>query len=227
MSFSFITTFFYSQLFVTPPYPTHDFSGQTIIVTGSNTGLGFEAARHFVRLNCAKLIIAVRTTSKGEQAKEDILKSTGRTSDCIEVWPLDLTKSESVKAFATRAKSLDRLDVLLENAGIQFIDYVDNEGFEATIKVNVISTFLLALLMLPKLKESAQKHNTTPHLAIVSSEVMRMADLEAMKGDIYAKLNDKAEWPKVVQQRYVQSLKCNVLTFQIPNFKTPRSALCP
>ena len=201
MSLSFLTTFLYSQLFVTPPYPTHDFSGKTIIVTGSNTGLGFEAARHFVRLDCAKLIIAVRTISKGEQAKEDILKSTGRTSDCIEVWPLDLTNSESVKAFATKTKTLDRVDVLLENAGIHFIDYVENEGFEATIKVNVISTFLLALLMIPKLRETAKKYNTTPHLAIVSSEVMRIAVLEAMNGDIYAKLNNEAEWPKTVQQR--------------------------
>ena len=41
----FITTFLYEQLFVKPPYPTKSFAGQTIIVTGSNVGLGFEAAR--------------------------------------------------------------------------------------------------------------------------------------------------------------------------------------
>lgn len=66
-----LKTFFHSQLFRTPPYPTNSFENQVIIVTGSNVGLGFEAARHFYRLNCAKLILAVRTISKGETAKED------------------------------------------------------------------------------------------------------------------------------------------------------------
>src|SRR2546423_3811974 len=110
-----VTQFLWSQLFFTPPYPAADFSGQTVIVTGSNTGLGLEAGRHFARLNCAKLILAVRTKSKGEEAKESILASTKRTSDCIEVWDLDLLSTASVKAFATRAQQLDRLDVLVEN----------------------------------------------------------------------------------------------------------------
>lgn len=71
----FLSQFFYSQFFVTPPYPAYDFTGQTVIVTSSNTGLGLEAARHFARLNCAKLILAVRTKSKGEEAKESISHS--------------------------------------------------------------------------------------------------------------------------------------------------------
>jgi NAD(P)-dependent dehydrogenase (short-subunit alcohol dehydrogenase family) len=114
----FLSQFLYSQFFVTPPYPAYDFTGQTVIVTSSNTGLGLEAARHFARLNCAKLILAVRTKSKGEEAKESILASTKRTSDCIEVWDLDLSSTASVKAFAARAQKLDRLDVLVENAGL-------------------------------------------------------------------------------------------------------------
>ena len=101
----FLSQFLYSQFFVTPPYPAYDFTGQTVIVTGSNTGLGLEAARHFARLNCAKLILAVRTKSKGEEAKESILASTKRTSDCIEVWDLDLSSTASVKAFGAAGSS--------------------------------------------------------------------------------------------------------------------------
>src|SRR5271154_1508588 len=127
----FVTQLLYSQFLFTPPYPTHDFSGQTVIVTGSNVGLGFEAARHFARLNCAKLILAVRNTSKGEAAKESILTTTKRTDDCIEVWPLDLLSHESVKAFAKRAQSLERIDVLLENAGIAGLPKFSlHDGFE-------------------------------------------------------------------------------------------------
>ena len=50
------------------PYPTESFEGQTIIVTGANTGLGLEAARHFTRLNAAKVILGCRSVSKGEEA---------------------------------------------------------------------------------------------------------------------------------------------------------------
>lgn len=68
-----LRTFFYSQLFVTPSYPESSFADQTVIVTGSNTGLGLEAARHFYRLNCSRLILAVRTVTKGQTAKEEII----------------------------------------------------------------------------------------------------------------------------------------------------------
>jgi NAD(P)-dependent dehydrogenase (short-subunit alcohol dehydrogenase family) len=65
----FLSQWLYSQLVVAPPYPTHDFTGQTVIVTGSNTGLGLEGAPHFAPLNCAKLVLAVRTLSKGRQSQ--------------------------------------------------------------------------------------------------------------------------------------------------------------
>lgn len=198
----FITTLLHSQLFVTPPYPTYDASGQTVIITGSNTGLGFEAARHFARLNCAKLILAVRTISKGEKARESILETTKRTSNCIEVWPLDLTKSESVKIFARRLETLDRVDVLIENAGITVPTFALEEGHESTIKVNVISTFLLALLALPKMRDTASKYQTTPHLGIVSSELHRLAPAGEVKdSDVYATLNDKEKSSKAFSSR--------------------------
>ena len=110
--------FIYSQLFVTPVHPTTSCAGQTIIVTGSNVGLGKKAARHFARLSVSKLILAVRNTKAGEEAKHDIESTTRCNPDVIEVWPLDLSSYESVKSFADRASKLPRLDVLLENAGI-------------------------------------------------------------------------------------------------------------
>jgi len=195
IAMGFVTQTLYSQLFFTPPYPTHDLTGQTVIVTGSNVGLGLEAARHFARLNCAKLILAVRTISKGEKAKESILSSTKRTSDCIEVWPLDLSSSASVKAFARRAGELERVDVIVENAGLSVAGHEIMEGNEASLQVNVINTFLLALLMLPTMRETAKKFGTTPHLEIVSSEAHFMAGFpEKNEDDIYAKLNDEKEF---------------------------------
>lgn len=65
---------------------------------------------------------------------------------------------------------LDRLDVMLENAGLAVPKYEEFEGMESTVTVNVMSTFLMALLVLPKLRESAAKFNITPRLTIVASD---------------------------------------------------------
>ena len=160
-----MTSFLKSQL-IPLPYPSSSFTGKTIIVTGANVGLGLEAARHFAR-TANKVIIACRSVEKGEVARRDIEESTKRL--VIEVWQVDLSSYESVKQFCTRAGKLDRLDVLLENAGVATPKYQEIEGMESTITINVISTFLMALLLLPKLRADSVKFNTVPHLTIVAS----------------------------------------------------------
>lgn len=184
-------SFFHSQLFVTPSYPTTSFAGQTVVVTGSNTGLGLEAVRHIVRLGAEKVIIAIRNASKGEAAKKSIEDSTQR-SGVVEVWPLDLSSYESVKQFAKQAQTLPRLDVLLENAGVQQKNFTTTEQDETTITTNVTSTFLLALLMLPKLRETAQRFNTLPKLTIVASDVHFLAKFKERKAKkIFDALNNE------------------------------------
>lgn len=176
MAFLYIPAFLYSQFLVIPPYPTYDFTGQTVIITGANAGLGYDAALHITRLNAKKVILAVRTLSKGEAAKRAIEESTGRKG-VVDVWSLDLSSFASVKSFAERASSLERLDVLLENAGGVSDSFEIVEGHERTITTNVISTFMLALMMLPKLRETASKFSVTPRLTIVSSEVHYFTNL--------------------------------------------------
>ena len=191
---SFFFNFLYTQWFKKPRYPDGSFEGKTVIVTGANVGLGFEAARHFVRLGAEKVVLAVRSVDKGEKAKADIETSTKR-SGVVEVWELDLTSYRSVKEFAARAATLERLDVLLENAGIATQNFKLAEENETTITTNVVSTFLLGLLLLPKLKETATVHNTRPHLTIVSSGVHLVAKFEERNNpSIFDALND----PKTV-----------------------------
>jgi retinol dehydrogenase 12 len=166
--------FLYSQWFVRLPYPKKSFEGQVCIVTGSNTGLGLEAAKHLTRLGASKVILAVRNLDKGAAAKTSIEESTKRTG-VVEVWQLNLSSYESVKEFAAKAQKLPRIDVLLENAGISTLNWAMAEDHEETITCNVISTFLLGLLLLPKMKETAAKFNVQPHLSIVSSEMHMLA----------------------------------------------------
>lgn len=143
--------------------------GRTYIVTGANSGLGLEAARHLVNAGAAKVVLAVRNTVAGRKAVEDIEKSTGK-SGVAEVWLLDLASFGSVKAFSQKATTeLDRIDAVIENAGVAISERVLAEGHNMTVTVNVLSTLLLGLLLLPKLKNVAQRYGILPHLVFVSS----------------------------------------------------------
>ncbi|KAI9861852.1 MAG: hypothetical protein M1824_001963 [Vezdaea acicularis] len=203
--------FLYSQFFVTPTYPTTSFAGQTVIVTGSNVGLGKEAARHFARLGASKIILAVRNIKAGEEAKRNIETSTKCDASVIEVWSLDLCSYDSVKSFADRASNLPRLDVLLENAGVATRNFAVAAGHERTITVNVISTFLLLLLMLPKLKSSAKEFGTKPRLIVVSSEVHARTEFPEWKAPSTFDALDNEPSARM-SERYPTSKLLEVLT---------------
>lgn len=133
-----IHEFFYAQLVTTPPIPTASLLGQTVIITGANRGLGYEASKHVVRLDASKLILAVRSVSAGEDAKNKLLKANPSKSIDIEVWPIDMSSYVSVKEFAKRAETLERIDALVNNAGILTAKYNMAEDNESTITVNVV-----------------------------------------------------------------------------------------
>lgn len=184
--------FFRSQLFLTPPKPTTTFDKKTVIVTGSNTGLGLEAARHFTALNASRVILAVRSIEKGEAAKRDIEKTTGR-QDVVKVMHLDMSSYESVLDFAKKAsEELDRIDIAVLNAGVMRSHWEMFEQDESTMTVNVVSTFLLALALLPKLVDTSKAFNTRPTMTVVSSEMHAWASFKernAPEGQIFATLN--------------------------------------
>ena len=173
-----------SQLFTSIPEVKSDISGQTIIVTGSNTGLGLEAARLLVKLNAAKVILAVRTVSKGEAAAADILASTRAKENVIEVWPFDLSDYASIKSFAERAQKLERLDGVIQNAGIFSNNFklLPGSKTEAHIAVNVIGAVLLCLQLLPKLQETAAKFSTRTRFSFVGSDTMYVAKIVEVEG---------------------------------------------
>ena len=164
------------------PYPTKRFTGQTIIVTGSNVGMGLEAARHFVRLDAAKVILAVRTLSKGESAKASI-ESSERRPGVVEVWELELASYASVKAFAEKAKGLERLDAVVENAGMYAFEFKMAEENEMTITVNLVSQFLLGLLLLPKLRQTSVSFNKETVLTFTGSFVHLLTKFPERKAE--------------------------------------------
>ena len=125
---------------------------------------------HRASLGAAKIILGCRNLEKGGAAKDSILKSikTPRTAE-IEVWEVDQSNFKSVLAFGSRLQSLSRLDGFIANAGIETVEFELSEGYENSLTVKVISTALLSILALPKLKETAKGNGTHTNLVIVGS----------------------------------------------------------
>ncbi|PYH46503.1 putative short-chain dehydrogenase/reductase family protein [Aspergillus saccharolyticus JOP 1030-1] len=189
---SYVSRFFSSQ-FSRLPYPTQDFTDAVVLVTGGNTGLGLEAARHFVRLQAATVILAVRDMQKGQKAKDSI-EATTKIQGVVQVWPLDLESVQSVQDFTTKAAGLPRLDVVVANAGISTSEWTLIGGTERSILVNVISTFLLIVSLLPKLQETATQQHTRPRVVVVSSEGHETTEFVEQKADrIFDALKDKTQ----------------------------------
>jgi NAD(P)-dependent dehydrogenase (short-subunit alcohol dehydrogenase family) len=148
--------------------PQTSFDGKNVIITGANTGLGLEAAIKFTALNASRVILGVRDLTKGNHAKS-VVEDRMDKKDKVEVWQLDMDLYDSIQEFAKRASSLDHLDVVVLNAGVYMVDYQESKyGWEKTLQVNVISTALLGLLLLPKLK-SSKTRTSLPVLEFVSS----------------------------------------------------------
>ena len=102
----------------------------------------------------------------------------------------------SVKAFSDRANNeLPRLDDVLANAGISTNLYNSAEGFEETLTVNVISTFLLSVLCLPALQRTAAQTGSATHVTITGSNVHSFADHKQLqacpRGKIFKTLSDE------------------------------------
>ncbi|OJJ08117.1 hypothetical protein ASPVEDRAFT_47326 [Aspergillus versicolor CBS 583.65] len=212
---SYLSRFFSSQ-FSKLPYPTQSFKDAVILVTGGNTGLGLEAARHFVRLQAATVILAVRDVKKGEQAKQSIEAST-KVQGVVEVWPLDLEDVRGVRSLAAKASGLPRLDVVVANAGISTNKWTLVGEEERTIQVNVLSTFLLILSLLPKMQEpdTAGRTRAYPRVVVVSSEgheTTAFAEqkaariFDALRDQKQANMDERYDTSKLIQLYLVRAL---------------------
>ena len=128
-----------------------DLSGKVIIVTGGNSGLGYESVKAFAEKG-AEVILASRSVEKGEAAKKAMLEVKGN----ISVLPLDLMDFSSIKSFTEKfQQKYKRLDVLLNNAGIMTTPYfLTKDGLEAQMGTNHFGHFALTGLLFNLLKNT-------------------------------------------------------------------------
>jgi retinol dehydrogenase-12 len=182
-----VLSMLHGQAFGKTVLPNIDFTGKTIIITGANTGLGLECAKHLsvpstspinytltlnsARKNASHIVLACRNDAKGQVARTAILHETNcEAHTTISVWPLNLANYASVLSFAARVRTeLPRLDAFLANAGMESHAYEEAEGIEMYLLVNVVSMFMSAIAILPKLRQTAQDHDVETTLTFCGS----------------------------------------------------------
>src|SRR5688500_13479506 len=126
-----------------------DLSGKTAVVTGCNSGIGFETMR-VLALRGAHVIGTTRTHEKGAEA---CAKVKGRATSVV----LELADVPSVVACADRIRTLTpRIDMLILNAGIVLVELQQVYGLEKQFVVNHLGHFLLANRLLDLVRASAQ-----------------------------------------------------------------------
>ena len=135
---------------------------RTIIITGANSGLGFETAKKIAKDKNYKVILACRNLEKANIAKEEIIKVSGNEN--IEVLELDTSSLESVRNFISEFKKLDtKVYGLINNAGISPMghDGLSVDGVEIVMATNYLGHFLLTNLLLPYMEDDGKILNVT------------------------------------------------------------------
>jgi NAD(P)-dependent dehydrogenase (short-subunit alcohol dehydrogenase family) len=137
-----------------------DLAGRIFIVTGGNSGIGYEAARALA-LKGGHVVLACRSREKGEAAAARIRSLHPRAE--VHVSELDVASLVSVRAFAERfLREHGRLDVLVNNAGVMAIPRRETvDGFEMQIGTNHLGHFALTGLLLARIFESAPSRVVT------------------------------------------------------------------
>jgi NAD(P)-dependent dehydrogenase (short-subunit alcohol dehydrogenase family) len=139
-----------------------DLTGKVIVVTGANSGLGFECSKALAEKG-ATVVMTARNLDKGEKARSEILSTVPDAS--LDLMKLDVGDLSSVREFVVAFKAkYDRLDILCNNAGLMAIPRQETvDGFEMQLGVNHLGHFALTGLLLDVITQTpnARIHNVT------------------------------------------------------------------
>ena len=130
-----------------------DMSGKVVIVTGANSGIGYETARVLARKG-ASVVMACRNLEKANSAASEI--TLGDPDAVLDIIRLDLADLDSVRSFADKFKSrYAQLDLLINNAGVMVPPFTRTaDGFELQFGANHLGHFALTGLLLERLLET-------------------------------------------------------------------------
>lgn len=152
-------------------------SGKNVIVTGANSGVGYEAARAFAEKG-AHVFFACRNRERAEEAVAELRQQTPEVS--VEIIILDLADLASVHDFAQQYNaSHERLDILVNNAGLMAIPYRQTpDGFEMQFGTNHLGHFALTGLLLDRLLGTEGARVVTVSSGLHRSGKLNFEDLQ-------------------------------------------------
>jgi NAD(P)-dependent dehydrogenase (short-subunit alcohol dehydrogenase family) len=163
-------------------YAVPDQTGKLIVVTGANSGTGKEATRRLAAAG-ARVVMAVRTVAKGEQARAEIL---ARQPDArLEVRRVDLADLETVREFADGLTAGGTpVDVLINNAGVMAPPnrMTTADGFELQFGSNFLGPFALTMRLLPLALAAPAPRVVTMSSGVASYGRIRFDDLQWERG---------------------------------------------
>ncbi|RSL45492.1 hypothetical protein CEP53_010767 [Fusarium sp. AF-6] len=213
---NFPPIFFKNQFRTTIDLPTKEkfpqAQGSCAVITGSNTGLGFESAKQLLSIGLSNLVMGVRSLERGKAAAEKL--QVVAPSAKIEVWQLDMESYESIQAFAKKCQTnLTRIDAVILNAGLApfVFEKTAATGHEKAIQFNHISTALLTILLIPVLKTKVTRQGL-PRLTIVNSLTAHLCNFPNKdERPLLASFDDTTITPWSGQERYGVSKLLNQL----------------
>ena len=159
-----------------------DQTGRVAVVTGANTGIGFEAAAALAA-HGAQVVLAVRSVDKGQAAAERIA-AAGPGADVV-VQELDLSSLASVRAAADALRAThQRIDLLINNAGVMYTPrQATTDGFELQFGTNHLGHFALTGLLLDRmLKVEGSRVVTVSSMAHRIMAAIHFDDLQWERG---------------------------------------------
>lgn len=195
-----------------------DLNNKICLITGANTGIGFETARSFAKHGCT-VILACRNMKSTKEAIENIIEEKPEAKDKLFSIHLDLTSLASVRKACHEVKtSFSRLDILILNAGVYGLPYsLTDDGFETVFQVNHLAQFYLTLLLRTMLVSGSR-------VVIVSSESHRFSNLTAdtISPTRLSCDNPSKYWSMAT---YNDSKLCNVLFAREVAFRLQRASV--
>ena len=203
-----------------------DLSGKVILVTGANSGIGRETALQLAKHNPSRIFVGARSQAKAEEAIEQIKQALPDTASSVSLTflQLDLSSFQSIKsAVETFRASSDRLDILINNAGIMATPPGQTEeGYEIQFGTNHMGHALLTRLLLPVLKQAVSTEaNADVRVIFLSSALESNAPKTGYESDSTLKTNmeDFSTWTRYGQSKLANLHYSRALSQHHPEIK--------
>ncbi|KAF5011536.1 hypothetical protein FDECE_2367 [Fusarium decemcellulare] len=192
-----------------PQPPNIRLDGNTALVTGAGVvSLGPEAANEMTSRGLSRAILGVRDTTTSEEARQQII---GERCD-VEVWHVDYESFETMTKFSVRAKSLDRLNIVMLCASVKNMKFIQSQTcHESSVQINHLGTSFLSLPLLGPFRNTAKKQCQPSRLKIATSETHFWTPFDERKAEsILGRMNEEDRM-KYGMERYNTSKLLNIL----------------